>query len=88
VFEVTKNSEAQEQNFPVRVIYVKPGISKNPTLRAKAAGRKNPGDPGPRHKSSSAIDSQNRQENDLENEVNRQMDPEVSMGEISGIFKQ
>ena len=86
MLEVTKHSEAQEQNFPVRVIYVKPGISKNPTIRARAAERSNLG--GPRPKSSSAIDNQNRQQNHLENDINRQMDPEVSMGEISGIFKQ
>ena len=83
MLEVAKHSEAQEQNFPVRVIYVKPGISKNPTVRARAAG-----EPGARRKSSSAIDNQNRQQNHFENDINRQMDPEVSMGEISGIFKQ
>lgn len=64
------------------MLYVKPGLNKSTSQKPKVDGRNLLFGGIP-----TAVNNENAQYNNLGQDINHQMDKEVSMGEISGIFK-
>lgn len=74
LFDMAKDSSAQEQSFPVKVLYVKPGVAKNQSL--KTVNKEERG-------------KENTQHGNLKKrDPDQQLREDVSLGEISGIFKK
>lgn len=76
VFDMAKDSSAQDQSFPVKVIYVKPGLAKEKSLKAATA-------------KAGELGKENTQTgNGASRNADQQLRDDVSLGEISGIFKK
>ena len=76
VFDMAKDSSAQDQSFPVKVLYVKPGLAKHKSLKAAAA---RDGELGKENTQAGNVQGRN---------ADQQLRDDVSLGEISGIFKK
>lgn len=82
VLDVQRNSAAEEQVFPVKVLYVKPSMVKQrPKTAQPDDGQKRA---IPRPKAAWQADETLKNFN---GDLDSQLDNEVSMGEVSGIFK-
>mmetsp|Transcript_33617 Transcript_33617/g.51801 ORF Transcript_33617/g.51801 Transcript_33617/m.51801 type:complete len:124 (+) Transcript_33617:264-635(+) len=82
VLEEVKTSAALEQDFPIRVLYVKKDQSRSQPLRKK----EDPYKVNPLGKALKELPSSIKREEPPRN-PDLQLDREISMGEISGIFK-
>lgn len=82
VLDVQKTSAAQEQAFPVKVLYVKPSMVKQRPKTAQQDDGQKRAIPKPK-----AAWQADQTLKNFRGDLDSQLDHEVSMGEVSGIFK-